>query len=129
MNRLISVFLLLTLCSQLLLKLGVVVSWKINQDYIIENLCINRNRPEMECNGKCCLQTQLKSVDESQTDKKGTSLPAKLKVFESDNYIENYTFSFFESIQKLSKENLSILNNLYSFDYLNTCFHPPQTLI
>ena len=30
-----------------------------NQDYIAKNLCENRNRPELHCNGKCCLKKKL----------------------------------------------------------------------
>ena len=34
-----------------------------NQDFIAANLCVNRDRPELECNGKCQL---IKTLEEQQ---------------------------------------------------------------
>ena len=63
MKKLISYFLIISLFSQILVNAGVIISWKLNQKYISENLCINRDRPEMECNGKCNLQKKLKNIE------------------------------------------------------------------
>lgn len=109
-----------------MLKVGVLVSWKLNQTYIVENLCINKNKPEMKCNGKCHLQKQLKRVEDKQDNNNRTSLPLKLKILETDNFVGN-SESFVPAISEtMSHSPISILNNLYSFDYKNTCFKPPQ---
>ncbi|AQX14372.1 hypothetical protein BAX94_03585 [Elizabethkingia meningoseptica] len=36
-----------------------VVDYVINYDYISQELCINKNRPEIHCNGKCYLGKEL----------------------------------------------------------------------
>ena len=36
------------------------VNFFVNQEYIKETLCINKDRPKLQCNGKCFLMQQLK---------------------------------------------------------------------
>ena len=38
----------------------------LNQDYIAKNLCVNRDKPMMHCNGKCYLAKKLKEEGKSQ---------------------------------------------------------------
>ena len=44
-------------------KLGVLAWFKINQKQIVELFCINKNKPAMECDGKCYLKEKLEEVD------------------------------------------------------------------
>ena len=77
-RRLIAFTLLLALLSSILDKLFVYAEFKSNQAYIAENLCENRDRPELNCKGKCYLMKKLKDAEdkekkqESQTQKKGS---------------------------------------------------------
>ena len=44
-------------------KMGLVWVWfKANQTFIAKELCINKDRPEMHCNGKCFLMTKMREV-------------------------------------------------------------------
>jgi hypothetical protein len=43
----------------------------INQKYIIENFCINKDKPELNCDGKCFLAQKIKEEQERKE-----SLPA-----------------------------------------------------
>jgi len=36
-----------------------VVDYAINYDYIVNVLCENKGKPEMQCNGKCYLTKEL----------------------------------------------------------------------
>jgi hypothetical protein len=126
LKKTISIFLVLTLYSQLMVKVGVIATWKFNQNYIAQNLCINRDKPEMECNGKCHLQKQLKSVENNQTKETNASLPLKLKNLKTDDFV-NYSemrVSFIQTVQNLILN--STLNTHYSFNYISSCFRPPQ---
>lgn len=56
---------------------GVVVAdYLLNKDYIAKVLCVNRDKPEMKCNGKCHFAKQLKKQDaaEGQTEKSGKTV-------------------------------------------------------
>lgn len=37
--------------------------YALRKDYIASHLCVNRDKPELKCCGKCYLRKQLKKVD------------------------------------------------------------------
>ena len=38
-------------------------AWLVNQDWITETLCVNRDRPEMNCDGKCQLADRMEQME------------------------------------------------------------------
>jgi hypothetical protein len=42
--------------------LGYVAYFELNIDYIIETYCVNKEKPQLQCNGKCHLAKQLTLV-------------------------------------------------------------------
>ena len=83
---------------------GVVVAdYLLNKDYIAKVLCVNRDKPEMKCNGKCHLAKQLKKQDaaEGQTEKSGKTVRT---LDEVNLTCENHSLSIsvIFSIEKLS---------------------------
>ena len=86
----------------------------------IEQLCENKDKPEMACNGKC----QLKKVAESQTD--NTNTPNSIVDFR-ELLLFNEVITEIQLYIPLHKPNLDIeYINHYSFSSLNDCFRPPQ---
>ena len=61
-------------------KVWVFADFYCHRAYIAKNLCENRNRPEMHCNGHCVLMLRLKKQEKresrplSESLKKGTEL-------------------------------------------------------
>ena len=48
-------------------RTGLVWAWfMVNRNYIAQELCINRDKPELTCNGKCVLTLQLKASAKSE---------------------------------------------------------------
>ena len=45
---------------------GAVAYYRVNQDYIAKNLCENRDKPMLDCNGQCYLAKQLKAAKEKE---------------------------------------------------------------
>lgn len=68
MSRFCAITLLLLLSWQLLLKGGVLIWFWANQRYIATELCVNRDKPEMQCNGQCVLMQRLKAAEQEQRD-------------------------------------------------------------
>ena len=94
-----------------------------NKEYIAKYLCINKDKPELQCNGKCHLKKEL---SEQRKEEKGPAFPFKIS---------------YESIQlwhriisgiQLDKFAKSVLNHcpVYKINYLYTLirfvFHPPD---
>ncbi len=98
-------------------------NYLINQDYIAEFLCINKDKPELECNGKCYLSEQLKKV----TEEKEKNLPAIAMEEYPIGIIAFLSFQTTTSAKIVAQANFRYTNN-YAFTYLNSVFHPP-TLI
>lgn len=72
---LISIGLAALILSQSMNRIWVIISFTINQDDIARTMCVNRDKPEMHCNGKCYLAKQLKKQQEQDS----RELPQKLK--------------------------------------------------
>ncbi|MEM7381732.1 MAG: hypothetical protein AAF361_11115 [Bacteroidota bacterium] len=100
-----------------------VFEYVINQDYIAEFFCINQDKPELDCNGKCYLMQML----DEQNDEKQRNLPSIL--------MEEYPIGFVILLNLNSTENqlpkkspaafyLKHYGYLYSFEN----FHPPTSL-
>jgi hypothetical protein len=100
------------------------VSFKINQDYIAKNLCENRAKPKMQCNGKCQLMKKLKQTDKEEQKQ----LPQTLKEKYEVSYCHNLT-SF--SIDKRNvfaeiKKSFFDYQFQYSSSYHTDIFRPPK---
>lgn len=95
--------------------------YKLDPVGFIEALCVNKDKPELQCNGKCHLNKVLKSQDKDQ------DIPENVVDFKE---LLLYTITLekiiFKQKNDLKKQNTSIYKNLYSYNSINDCFHPPQ---
>jgi len=56
--------------------------FSINRNYITSALCINRNKPDMHCDGKCFLKKELTGQQNDQTsNQKSTAQPLIVHFF------------------------------------------------
>ncbi len=65
-NRIVAIGLLLAMVSTNLSRFFIYADFKINQDYIAAKLCENRDKPELNCKGKCILMKKLKAAEEKE---------------------------------------------------------------
>ena len=96
-----------------------------NYDYIVTELCINKDRPDLACNGKCYLMQSLaRQADEEHEEKRGIlanryELP--LLYFEVDKVIfDEKPVNF----KKGEKQQFSYLA-LYTFLFNKRMVKPP----
>jgi|EP01037_Dinobryon_pediforme_P016388 hypothetical protein len=68
LKRLISVCLLVTLISSGFSRFFIYAGFELNHKYIAEELCVNKARPWLHCNGRCYFMRKIKEAGES--DKK-----------------------------------------------------------
>ena len=99
----------------------VFMSYKLDPIGFIESYCINIDKPELQCNGKC----HLKKVAQSQSteNEKEAVKFLNYEVLFLQQPTEYFQINTTVFTQK--KEVLSYLN-LYSFNYKLFCFHPPR---
>lgn len=102
-----------------------VLDYVANYDYIVNTLCENKDKPELECNGKCHLSKEL--AKEAGTDDKNplnnTSKIEIPQIIISEN-IQEYVFVAENEIPSLEKTGYR--SNLNTSLFISEILHPPQ---
>jgi hypothetical protein len=101
-----------------------ILDWVFNNDFIVENYCVNKDVEEFTCNGSCHLSKQINKVDEQSTPKE-SNIPSiyelesllNLSSENSDQYL-----AIEESINPLNIYYCNLLTQEVTYDI----FHPPQ---
>lgn len=117
----IAVFVALFLFLRPLMPLG---EYVVNYNYIAKELCVNKDKPAMHCNGKCHLMKELakKAAEENPLPEK-KSANAQYEILA---ILENpYIFSVITPVN-YNVSPASIYNNLYSHNYNPVFFRPPS---
>lgn len=65
MKKLLVYLLILILALPIISPWGTITYFVVNRDYIKTVLCINKNRPELKCDGTCYLAKKLKKQQET----------------------------------------------------------------
>lgn len=60
------------------------LDYAINQEFIAEELCENKAKPQLACNGKCYLQNELEKASQEESP---TNAPENKKKTEEQTYI------------------------------------------
>lgn len=101
-----------------------VLDYIVNYEYISQVLCENKEKPKLQCNGKCHLMKELaKASDESQqksSDKKQNIKTVGELFFEDFN-----VFNFEKSFVEVEQQDTASYLNLYSYLNSSLVFHPP----
>ncbi|MFP3832245.1 hypothetical protein [Chryseobacterium sp. SIMBA_028] len=118
MKVFISIFIILTVALRPVLPL---VNYVVNYDYIVNNLCENRDIPQSTCKGKCYVEKELAKT-EKQSNSSQTIKIAGLDVFLSHDIL---SFLDQKDFEQLVETPGSDYPNFHSSDYFSRIFHPP----
>ena len=113
---LLIVSVLLQACSYLITY----SAFEANQNFIVEKLCINKDKPMMNCGGKCYLTKEFKEQDKQQQSPFSNSRDKQESVQFCEELIP---ISFCAIPLKGQLTNYKSDNNPYSYNPL--FFHPP----
>jgi hypothetical protein len=101
-----------------------VVDYVINYEYISKVLCENKDKPKLQCNGKCQLMKGLaKAIDTENpvsSDKKSFSPVQEVLFFK-----EIKPYKLVSYVSSKQTKNTFLYLNLYSYLNTNSEFHPP----
>lgn len=127
MKRLLSILLLVLFLFPVLTRVWVVLDFKINQDFITDVFCINKDKPVARCNGKCHLAKQLKKVDDNE-QKEMPNSPRQGK--EIPPFILRDTSPFNEPRVKFLVEVEFCERYLHtSSSHIHRLFRPPKAIL
>lgn len=95
------------------------VEYAVNYDYISKVLCINKDKPELKCNGKCQLMKEL----DKQQDDDFKSLRISMEEYPI-GFVSILNVEVEEKLFVKEKEPFSYKKN-YHFSFNQEVFHPP----
>lgn len=100
-----------------------VVDYIINYDYISSELCENKEKPELECNGKCHLKKELAELaqDENPQSNEQKANSISFEVLFCDSIA---SYSFISDII-VTKKVSTLYNCIYFRLNSTSIFHPP----
>jgi hypothetical protein len=99
----------------------IVAQYYANKDYIAKNLCENRDKPQLHCEGKCCLKKRLAKESKEQApaskNQKGEQV---VNLFYSDTRFELRPYAAIPVQHQYSR-----FQNNYTGSFNRAIFHPP----
>ena len=103
------------------------LDYELRKEFIIDNFCVNRNRPELHCDGKCYLATRLAAVQRQEQQQAERNFMFKLL----ENITDCQTFFATFSTPDYAADALRVPSFRYVSPFfhnaaLSGVFHPPQ---
>ncbi len=122
-NKLLGFHLALLIFFNSLAMPLVYVDYQIRKDYIAKVLCINKDEPVLECEGKCYLKKQLTKA-QKQTTSENEAAPQK---FGLSFFFVDFVSVTFGSIAYFSKAEFPLFNQDLVISNTFQVFHPPRS--
>lgn len=102
--------------SQVFVRAG----FELNENYIISRLCINRDKPQMHCDGKCYLMRKLKQAEQKEKNREHES---QRGMYQVGVVVEKLSFNpYMISIERKYQAELPFRLPAYAADI----FQPPR---
>jgi hypothetical protein len=109
-----------------MVKLGIVAWYQVNKTYVATVLCENKDKPQMNCCGKCYVRKQLNKADDNAGGEK--QMPAKNVKAENIDYIMPVVAVHSNNTNNTAA--IKVFNGHYtagkSYQVISSVFHPPQ---
>lgn len=100
-------------------------SYVANYNYIVKELCVNKQKPQLHCNGKCHLMKELAKASENEKPATGKkNLHQETELFLQAN--QSFTIAGFYKIS--TNTNQCVYNNLYAHSAVRFLFRPPSVI-
>ena len=122
MKKIISILIVLVVVLPQLINTWVLIDFTINHEYIAKVLCINKDKPEMKCNGKCHLAKQLNKTETKEKQNKVEFAQQNENLF-----VKAFEKQTIENIySKETKDKTCFILVYYQNDFINKPFKPPK---
>lgn len=119
----LAILLLLSFAYRPVFQVAEISYYQFNIKYIVENYCVNKDKPELHCNGKCYLMQQLNKA----SSQKGKTTAA---IFETSflpvffQPIQDYAFSF--TTEELFYKSFGYFSALKNSQFYSEIDPPPK---
>lgn len=103
-----------------------IVDYMVNYDYIVNTLCENKDKPELECNGKCHLSKELAKENGDNDTNPLNNKNSKSEIPQiiiSENIVE-FNFDFTTQISAIKK--VGYISSIHNSTFSSKILHPPR---
>jgi hypothetical protein len=115
-----ALLLLVFLAPRIFFQTGALLSFEANREYMAKAFCINKDKPELKCNGSCHLAEML---DETSSEPDSPILP----IFEWSSFtLDQDIHSFPSALMALQWFQLPVYTSPNSEKYSLSPFRPPR---
>jgi hypothetical protein len=77
--------------TQTFSKWLVMIDYNLNKDFIAKNLCVNRAKPKLHCNGKCQMMKRMAEEEKQNSSNTNNSIKFSIQDIVFSNEIYNPT--------------------------------------
>ena len=122
MRKAIAILLLFSVMVRPFTQAYYLIDYQLRQDFIAKVLCINKEKPQLHCNGKCYLAKRLKATEE----KENKTQRSILEKYEIPTIIcQEVTSPQFNSVMPDYTLIADTYQNHYTGLFASYLFHPP----
>jgi hypothetical protein len=121
-KKIFAYMMLVLITATSLQQLSILSMYWLTQDYITEKFCVNKDKPELQCNGKC----HMKDMVAENTEKENQTM----------SHVENILPVFYTELcvdlpTPLLLQTITLkLGDVYLSDaYFDRTFQPPEFLV
>lgn len=123
-----SIFLFTAFAIRPAIEISQVLYYQLHIDSIIEKYCVNKERPQLNCNGKCYLMTQMKMS--KTTDNNNT----KASILIAETFLPLFFEETTLNIENIPNFQITLLSNwkpihLHCKAVSKVIDHPPEIYI
>ena len=103
-----------------------IVDYMVNYDYIVNTLCENKDKPAMECNGKCYLSKELakENGDNDTNPLNNKNSKSEIPQIIISENLSEFIFEFQTEIVAIEKIVYTPI--LYPSTFISKILHPPR---
>lgn len=120
LNRVTALVLLVALLSANFSRLFVYAGFELNKEYIVTQLCENRDKPQLHCDGHCYFMKKIKQVQEKE---KGNERQTQKSLFQEVFVKSSNSIKFFSQVVNTVITPYQLLK---STSFPGAVFQPPQ---
>lgn len=124
MQRLIAIALILIVTLPVMHKAIVITNYIVDYDYISQVLCINKEEPELQCNGKCHLNKELNKAESSEDNDSKNNSRTNLEIGIT-YFLNTQEETHISQLLSLEKNNY-YYTEFYSTPFINSFDKPPR---
>ncbi|MEZ4858545.1 MAG: hypothetical protein R2781_07015 [Flavobacteriaceae bacterium] len=129
MKKAIIILFFMVLAFRPTFYLGQMLYYQLNIDYIIETYCVNKDKPKLQCNGKCYLSQQLQMANPSK-EQNDFNTTALLEVFYPVFLSQQFTYTLrSDSYLVPINKTLVLYVNHYAYLLGDSLLKPPITIV